>query len=59
MQDTKPSVDKTPNVGRKEKQPFHNAGLSILPVVSDPMAISNYSYAAIAAPLPLLLPPED
>ena len=59
MQFTNPVVESSPNVGRNEKQPFQRAGRKILPVVSDPMATSNQSYAATAAPLPLLLPPDD
>ncbi len=32
MQDTNPSVERAPKLGRKEKQPFQRAGLNILPV---------------------------
>ncbi len=74
MQDTNPSVERAPKVGRKEKQPFQRAGLNMLPVadtyergkqvlgvilLSDPMAMSSHSYAPTAAPLPLLLPYAD
>lgn len=34
MQFTNPSVERDPKVGRKEKQPFQRAGLSILPVAN-------------------------
>lgn len=34
MQFTNPSVERDPNVGRKEKQPFQRAGLSTLPVAN-------------------------
>ena len=32
MQDTNPSVESAPKLGRNEKQPFQRAGFNMLPV---------------------------
>ena len=42
MDGTKPSVDKTPQVGRTAKHPFQRAGLMILPVAIGNPCVSVY-----------------
>ena len=53
---TTPVRGTRPRVGFRPKQPFWCAGLTMLPLVSVPMAAAHRR-AATATPLPLLLPP--